>query len=439
MSRILTKVDYTKLQKIKPRPSNQDQTITHNVRSRVKTEDDFFFFHFSHGAKIGSVYKFLKLQVMAIILVPLFLLYILFLMTLMFGWNRAILKNHVTSKSIDHEPPISIIIPARNEEYGIGLLLDDLSRQRYKNFTVIILDDHSEDNTTTIVQSYIEKDNRFFLQNSQGVGKKKALTQGISAATGSIIVTVDADCRVTENWLAGLSQYFTDENVKMVFGGVKMVGESFFSRLQTLEFVSLMGSGVATAALGLPSMCNGANLAFRKSVFEDVGGYSGNMHIPSGDDEFLMRKILKQYPEGVRFAADPQTVVSTSPNKDIKHFIHQRIRWAGKWKLHQTIFSKALALFVFCFQSAVIFLPLFILLHWINPLEGLLLWFAKVTLEFFFLRRISRFLGVSWSWSAFLLLQFIYPFYVVIIGLVSNFLSFEWKGRKLKSLTVSSN
>lgn len=376
---------------------------------------------------------------MTLILVSLFLLYIFLLMAWIVGWNRAIHRDQIPYKSVDHEPLISVVVPVRNEEDNIGLLLDDISRQCYSNFNVFILDDHSEDKTKAIVQRYVEKDCRFLLLESHGVGKKHALTQGILAAGSSVIVTTDADCRVTENWIAGLSQYFRNENVKMVFGGVKMEEESFFSTLQSLEFVSLIGSGAATATLGFPTLCNGANLAFRKSVFEEVGGYSGNLHIPSGNDEFLMRKFLNRYSHGVKFAADPQTVVTTLPNKDIKHFIHQRIRWAGKWKLNQSLLSKAFALFIFCFQCAVVFLPVFILMHWVSPLAGLLLWLAKVTVEFIFLRKISRFLRVSWSWSAFMVLQFIYPFYAVIIGFVSNFRSFEWKGRKLKSLTVSSN
>ncbi len=355
------------------------------------------------------------------------------------GWNRAMLRKINTSPVFVDEPLFSVVIAARDEESNIAHLLDDLSKQRYNDFQVIIVDDHSGDMTREIVQQFVEKDGRFHLLVADGKGKKQALAQGVQAAEGVIIATTDADCRVPENWIGGLNNYFGDDAIKLVFGGVRMVGSSFFSKLQSLEFLSLIGSGAATAALGLPTLCNGANMAFRKSAFEAVDGYSGNLHIPSGDDEFLMRKILNGYPKGVTFVADPLAVVTTSPHRKLMDLIHQRIRWAGKWSLHTPLFYKALALSTFCFQTTLIIFPALLLLNLINPAVALLLWLSKVGFELFFLRRVAGFLQVSWSWSAFLLLQVIYPIYVVIIGIISNFSPFEWKGRKSKSLVTSSN
>ena len=439
MSFILTKVDYAKLQKVDFCLLNKDKAIAHNTRSRVETEDDFFFFHFSHRSKIGRVYKFLKLQTMTVVIVSIFLLYILLLIVLVIGWYCAILLKPDRSQALVDEPLVSIIIAARNEESGIGHLLDDLSKQHYEHFQVIIVDDHSSDRTKEIARQFAEINYRFSLLEGEAEGKKQALTQGIRAAEGTIIITTDADCRVPENWINGLRHYFRDDAIKMVFGGVGMPGKSFFSKLQSLEFLSLIGTGAATAALNLPTMCNGANLAFRKRVFEEVGGYSGNLHIPSGDDEFLMRKILTQYPAGVTFAADPFAVVTTSPSRNLTDFIHQRIRWAGKWKLNASFFSKALALFTLCFQAALIVFPFFVLRHMVNPMVAAYLCLGKVGLEILFLRSVSHFLRISWSWPAFMVLQVIYPLYVVIIGIISNFSSFEWKGRKSKALAASSN
>jgi len=376
---------------------------------------------------------------MTSLLISIFLVYIVMMIGLIFGWNRAITRNRIRAASKEYRPLISIIVPVRNERKNIGNLMRDLSQQHYGHFEVIIVDDHSDDDTMEIVRHFVAHNDRFRVRQSSGIGKKAALSQGIGMAEGSIIVTTDADCRVKKNWICGFLPYFEDENVKMVFGSVKMVGATFFGHIQAMEFMSLIGSGVATAALGLPTMCNGANLAFRKSAFEFVNGYEGNFHIPSGDDEFLMKKILHDYPGGVTFAADPQTVVTTSPNTDPKQFIHQRIRWAGKWRLHQSLISKTLALFVFSFQIAILLLVLSMVLQWVSLKTGMLLWLSKVLLEYIFLSRVSRFLEVSWNWRAFLLLQFIYPLYATFIGLFSNLYSFEWKGRKLKSLMVSTH
>jgi hypothetical protein len=64
----------------------------------------------------------------------------------------------------------------------------------------------------------------------------------------------------------------------------------------------LVGSGACAMMIGKPNMCNGANIAYPKAVFEEVNGFDGNEHIASGDDEFLMHKIAEKYPNQIVFA-----------------------------------------------------------------------------------------------------------------------------------------
>lgn len=372
---------------------------------------------------------------MTAVIIFLFIAYYLLLAALLIGWRKAFNKDKAWDGM--NKDIISVVIAVRDEERVISFLLEDIGRQKYGSFEVIIVDDQSEDKTSVVVEEYIKNDSRFFLKRSSGAGKKRALTDGIQMARGSIIVTTDADCRVSEQWLDGLSRYFSDDRIKMVFGGVRIKTYSVFSQLQSLEFLSVIGSGAAMAGLGLPIMCNGANLAFRKSTFKEVGGYNGNFHIPSGDDEFLMRKILSRYPAGIRFASVRESIVTTVASNGLRAFINQRIRWAGKWKFNQSLGSKLLALFVLCFQLCLLSLPAFVLTGMIGPWLAVGLWLFKVSLESFFLRSIGRFLSVSWHWPPFLLLQLIYPLYITLIGIFSNFRPFEWKGRKLKSLMVS--
>jgi hypothetical protein len=169
----------------------------------------------------------------------------------------------------------------------------------------------------------------------------------------------------------------------------------------------------------------------------EVGGYAGNFHIPSGDDEFLMQKIFKRYPQGIKFANTSEAVVTTSAMGSIRQLLYQRIRWAGKWKHNTSVLNITLAIFIFCFQSSVILLPIAMIAGWVDPKPGIALLIAKTFTELIFLKRISTLLQVPWNWTAFALLQFVYPMYVVLIGIIANFSSFEWKGRKLNSLTVS--
>jgi biofilm PGA synthesis N-glycosyltransferase PgaC len=333
---------------------------------------------------------------------------------------------------------VTVVVAVRNEEKNIAYLLGDLKRQTYTPFEVVIVDDHSEDATRAIVQEHLQHPNMKLVSNT-GAGKKAALTQGVQLAQGVVVITTDADCRVTPEWIATLMTYFARDSVQMVFGGVAITGGDYFSSLQSLEFASLIGSGAGTMALGIPTMCNGANLAFRKDAFEAVGGYEGNLHIPSGDDEFLLRKIAQHFPGGIAFSGDERTVVTTTPSQTLHDFIHQRIRWAGKWRHHQSFVSKGLALFVAAFQALVFLLPVMVVMQRIDAGVALGLWVGKAMLEYFFLRHVSHILRLSWNWPAFLSLQVLYPLYILSIGVFSNFHTFEWKGRKLKSLTISHN
>lgn len=364
-----------------------------------------------------------------------FLVYFCLVFGLIVGWRRLAKKN--TPPSLTKQFLVSIVIPVRNEQETIRVLLEDILRQSYEDFEVIVVNDHSEDKTAELVTPFVLTDPRFYILQNSGQGKKSALTCGIQASKGEIIITTDGDCRVPQNWVRGMLFEFQNSNTQFVFGGVRLLHDSFFSNLQALEFVSLIGSAAASASNGLPVMCNGANLAFRKDAFLAVDGYSGNFHIPSGDDEFLMRKILNKFPSGGSFSATPDTIVTTKAAKDYKTFLHQRVRWAGKWRVNQSLASRLLAIFIFSFQACVLLLPLATVLDWLNPNLAIILLLLKAFAEFLFLRKVARFLDIKWSWIIFFLLQLIYPFYVVTVGLISNAGSFEWKGRKLNSFTVS--
>jgi poly-beta-1,6-N-acetyl-D-glucosamine synthase len=371
---------------------------------------------------------------MVYVFILLFLVYFLLLTLLIVGWKKITFSE--ISSGTETIPLLSIIIPVRNEGKNIQSLLTDIRNQTYKNFEVIVVNDSSTDNTRECVHVFVHADSRFRLVESLEHGKKKALTLGVQESHGEIVVTTDADCRVHNDWLKGLASYFQQENTKMVFGGVRIQSTKFFSELQAHEFVSLIGTAASTLALGFPTMCNGANLAYRKSAFEETGGYTNNFHIASGDDEFLMHKISHRYPNGVRFVANQNTVVLTSAAASLKEFLHQRIRWAGKWRFKSTVPNVILAVFILSFHFSVLLLPCAAAFRWIDPLLAILLFSIKITLEWIFLKDVASFLKVSWKPSAFFILQVIYPIYAVFVGLSSTFFPFEWKGRKLKSIDV---
>ncbi len=360
--------------------------------------------------------------------------YFLLVLWLISGWQLALEKKREPASAIHKQHKISVIIPFRDEDSNLPRLIEGLNAQSYsfQDFEVVFVDDHSSDQSHSIALSFCHQHPHCTLLSlplTQS-GKKEALSYGIYQTNGEIIVTTDADCFHPTNWLMQINSIFQNEQVVMGVGAVKIEsGNSFFSKLQSMEFVSLVGSGIATLSYGLPTMCNGANLSFRKSAFIAVDGYVGNLDIPSGDDEFLMQKIDKKFPKGISFIPEGDAVVSTHAHKNILAFIQQRMRWAGKWKFNESILNKTLAVFIFAFQLSYLILLISWIVGWVPFKVGAMFLVGKLLVEFLFLYQICLFLKVQWRWTSFIALQLIYPIYVLWIALFAQGKEYIWKGR----------
>jgi len=372
---------------------------------------------------------------MLIYLLVIFSIYFGFLLGCMKGWK--IFSSRVSDRSDKNNAFASVIVAMRNEAATITTLLNTLLTQKYPRdkFEVILVDDHSADNTCGVIIEWM-KDNptmKVHLLTSGGTGKKMALSEGIHHAQGEFMLTTDADCQLPADWILQMVNSFAP-TTSMVIGLVKIhPGKSLFSKLQALEFSSLTGSSMALQALGLPVMCNGASLAFRKSKYEALHGYEGNLHIPSGDDEFLMRKLNKNFPGSITSVKGLSMVVATHPQPTLKSFVHQRLRWAGKWRANDSVTANVLALFILVFQISTV-IAICLLITGNHPWMISLLLMVKVILEAVYLNNVSVHIHQPFSIPAFLVLQVVYPLYVVIIGVLSQLFDYEWKDRSQPSL-----
>jgi poly-beta-1,6-N-acetyl-D-glucosamine synthase len=361
-----------------------------------------------------------------------FILYCVGVLILAFGWAH--LNDETKNQAAARERFISVIIPFRNEAFNIPSLVKSLHEQNYnkEKFEVILVDDHSQDDSFGIAEKSVTGTFKVVQLPKETNGKKAALGFGIQQASGEVIVTTDADCEAPRQWLIKINQYFENEDTKMVVGPVRLHSPSLFSKMQALEFSSLIGVAGATIGFGKPIMCNGANLAFKKSAYQEVNGYIGNEQIPSGDDEFLMRKMASRWKDSIRFLNDRQAVVSTLSQKSLVAFIQQRLRWAGKWKHNSSSFTQLVALTILFFNVCFIVFFCWCLLG--DPLwkTAVSLWMVKMFAEMLFLFPVSSFLSLRWNWLSFFALQFLYPFYVVFIGVLSQTKGYEWKNRYWK-------
>jgi len=350
------------------------------------------------------------------------------------SWNSIKTRTHDKDLSVLNFQKVSVLIPVRNEGQNIETLIQSITDVDYDPscLEVIVIDDHSSDNTFSIVETLI-KQNGWLKIISLGpgvIGKKKAIEKGILESTGKIIVCTDGDCVVPHNWLKSYSDFYTNQpEMAMIFGPVRYKNDqSLFADILNIELSILQVIGGATMNLGFPTMINGANFSYQKTIFNEVSGYSENEHIPSGDDEFLLRKIHLKYPGRIQFLKDNSAIVDTLPPESFKTLIDQRKRWAAKWKYHKDNFSKFLPILIFLVNASSIY-ALFNIAFGNDKLGSVLFLSIKVFSEFLLVFISSRFLDLKNLLVPFIYLQLIYPFYVVFFGIASNFGRFSWKDR----------
>ena len=348
-----------------------------------------------------------------------------------FGWYRQ--KSPQIEGATDTSMKVSVIVAARNEEKCISDLLSDLARQHYPSalFEVLIVDDHSNDNTAEIIRNKLDglKLPGFkLIKNEDGKGKKATITAGINKSTGDVILLTDADCRVGPDWVSTMVSYFHDEQKMMIFGPVAYFPEEgLLNRFQSLEFSGLIASGAGAAMAGRPFMCNGANLAFRKEAFLKVRGYEGNEKFISGDDVFLMHKLKERYGSmAISFALNRNAIVRTFPAPGIKAFFNQRIRWASKTRGYNDKLAILTAGAVFFFNLLIIITiiggfwhPALFLIYG----AGILL---KSLIEVPLMWGVTGFNKERRLMKWYLPFQAVYPVYVVIAGVFSLFGGRKW-------------
>lgn len=344
-------------------------------------------------------------------------IYCTLVLVLIFGFW----KSNVPRERAPHTHSISIVIPIRNERNNIETLLRSLAAIQYPEgkWEIILVDDHSTDDFQLATPNVR-------LLHSPLHGKKAAIAYAIKNSTREIIVTTDADCRVRPMWLEEINKAFQDPKIRMMVGGVRIEeDESLFSQLQAMEFVSVAATGAATLGLGFPTMCNGANLSYRRDAFLEVGGYQGNESISSGDDEYLMNK----FGDKVGYLYSQQALVTTSPLHNVTTFLSQRLRWAGKWRSNTSSSTQLFALVVWLFHVVYIAMAFSAAFGFITWKLFVILAGAKVFVEALLLIPAANFFQVKWRWISFLVLQFVYSIYVITVGFMSQILLPRWKGR----------
>ncbi|MBN1301390.1 MAG: glycosyltransferase [Melioribacteraceae bacterium] len=331
-----------------------------------------------------------------------------------------------------------MIVVFRNESAIIRKNVLSLNNINYsdKYLEIIYVNDDSSDDTASIIEENIRRSNWRIINNNNNTEdrahKKRAIEKAVDEASGEIIFLTDADCIVPPDWIKVMLTCFKPD-VSMVAGPVTFIEEeTLFQKFQKLEFAGLNLVAAGLTGNGKPSICSSANLAFRKNIFIQLGGYE-DYKLSSGDDELLMQRISRETDTSISFCFNKSTLVFTRTNTTLREFIQQRRRWASKGIFYRDKYFVAKLIIIYLFYLSI---PLSFILSFFKTLVFLPVLIFLLALKFICEYRVLK-QGLTFYYSKrifniFIIAQFIQIPYIVILPVMGLFGNFKWKDRTIK-------
>lgn len=339
------------------------------------------------------------------------------------------LKKIFTSNNLSETnkplPNISIVIAAKNEARNLQRLIDALACQSADtgSFEVIIINDHSQDDTERLLINYalqypwLRTGN---LNNSYFSGKRNALLKGISMAKHENIGITDADCVPAVHWIETLQKSLVS-GAGMVFGlAVSEITENYISRIGSYE--NFKGSLLIlfAAYMGKPFSARAANLAFSKALFLKLGGYTSIAESISGDDDLLIREAFKAK-QKINYFTNPDSRVLYFQKDNLRDYLRQKARHTSS--SHHYLLSHKLAL---TFWHGINIFAQWSFLFWYFSPYFLYLTILKMAIEYMTLIFFQKNFGYKFRFFDKLLLPFIYEFFVEVNFIYSFFRKSKW-------------
>jgi cellulose synthase/poly-beta-1,6-N-acetylglucosamine synthase-like glycosyltransferase len=336
---------------------------------------------------------------------------------------------------------ISVIVCARNEEPNLPELIHCLKVQNIDGLEVefILVNDRSEDGTKNLIDKTVEEDNHFkavhIMERIAGFApKKRAIETAVKSAAGDIILLTDADGRPQKEWVKKIATYF-NKGADMVIGYAPYsVGENdnIIKKVLALEYFSIASIAAATTASGFPVTCVGTNMAYRKKMYEEIGGFGEYKSFISGDDDLLLTRVREAGKYRIVYAADKNTHVYNSPPKTFKQFVNQRLRYASKGFNYPIKVTGILVIYVL--YNIFVPLSLYHIVTNISPLSWIL--FSLITFKFFieysFLLKAADILWDKRFLHYYPIAAILHIPYILFFGICGQFKIFKWAENKME-------
>jgi len=318
----------------------------------------------------------------------------------------------------EEESPITLILCARNEAENLSIHLPRILNQKYRSLDVIVVDDHSTDQSKKVILDMQEEWPKLqWISSSQigsGQGKKEALGLGIHSATSSWLMFTDADCSPAGlQWVTKIARLFSEGN-NLILGYSPYQKKSGF--LNTWIRFEGLWTGIqylSAAECGRPYMGVGRNLAYRKEQAPNWGSHETYFSIPSGDDDLLVNAIGRRSRTAI--CLDPEAFVWSEPKESWSAYFRQKHRHMGS-SFHYQFYQKILLALLPA--SQMMLLPLSLGLTAIAPEAWdllLTLWLTRSLIVGVIGGNLARKLGqpdlAPWVW----ILDWILPLYYVAL------------------------
>lgn len=371
--------------------------------------------------------------IVSIVLLVILLVYVFLILQLILGFNKV-----KSFKLTDASPKtaFTIVVPFRNEAKNLPQLLESISNLNYphKMIEIILVDDFSTDNSERICIQWRMKYEHLdttLLENLHlsYSPKKDAIGRAMPIAKHDWIVTTDADCIVNKNWLLTLDNYIQTNNPEMIVGTVMYKAKNnWFHHFQQLDLMSLQGVTIGSFGIGKPFMCNGANFAYTKKFFYEIGGFGGISDTASGDDVLLLQKAVSVSPDKVHYLKNRDSIVKTKPENDLFKLFMQRVRWAGKSTGYKSSYAKFLAVIVLLMNVGLVVGCWLSVVGKLDCKIVLSVFLVKYIVDYILLYKTNTYLRKG-KFFVPIASSVIYPFFSGLVGTYSLFGSFRWKGR----------
>jgi biofilm PGA synthesis N-glycosyltransferase PgaC len=325
--------------------------------------------------------------------------------------------------------PVSILIPFRNEETKLKSLIESLEKLDLpKNSEILLINDNSTDNSLETLVNLTENiTSPIKIIQSPFDGKKAAIEFGVANAVNDVIITSDADCVFHSGWACEYSQTQCENQLTVGLVWIKNDAR-ILTNIQSLEQIAINAFSLFFSKISRPVYCSGANLAYDRETFTRLNPYADNKHIASGDDYFILKAFSdEKYP--IKQLLTPKSFVYTYPVTTFKNLMHQKSRWVKKMILNSAPSDYIAIFFILFYIVLPVICLVFLLIGLISAKHFATIVIIKFGIDYLFLFLVALKFSQPFRIVHAVVVQVVYPIYVLGVVLMSIFGKINWKGR----------